>query len=114
MYERKCLECGAAFTTRYARQVVCSEACRVARKCCADAIRASRPGYFDEMYFKACVRLKRREAARRRAEFFAARDAAYARAGLPAPKIAIKDGGRIEYRGRCVGGCGPARILHCY
>jgi len=53
-----------------------------------------------EMY----VSRKSRAIAKRRAEFFAARDAAFERAGLPIPKISISSGGRIiERRGNCSG-----------
>ena len=53
-----------------------------------------------EMY----VSRKSRAIAKRRAEFFAARDAAFERAGLPIPKISVCAGGRIiERRGNCAG-----------
>jgi len=47
---------------------------------------------------------ERKEKARRRAEFFAARDAAFEKAGLPIPKIEERGGVRVERRGTCVGG----------
>ena len=47
---------------------------------------------------------ERKEKARRRAEFFAARDRAFERAGLPIPKIEERGGVRVERRGTCVGG----------
>lgn len=46
---------------------------------------------------------KRKEKARRRAAFFAARDAAFERAGLPIPKIEVRNGVRIESRGVIAG-----------
>ncbi|MBQ4385596.1 MAG: hypothetical protein II823_06750 [Kiritimatiellae bacterium] len=47
---------------------------------------------------------ERRRQSQRREEFFAARDRAFARAGLPIPVItAACDGPRIETRGRCGG-----------
>ena len=46
---------------------------------------------------------EREEKARRRAAFFAARDRAFERAGLPVPKIEIRNGVRVETRGqRCI------------
>lgn len=47
---------------------------------------------------------KLKEKARRREAFFAARDAAFEKAGLPTPKIEERGGVRVERRGTCVGG----------
>ena len=55
---------------------------------------------------------KLKEKARRRAAFFAARDAAFERAGLPIPKIEIRNGVRVETRGRVCGSpVGAARRI---
>ena len=50
------------------------------------------------------VAAERRSKAERRAEFFAARDAAFEKAGLPVPRVVERDGMRIESRGTCPGG----------
>jgi hypothetical protein len=47
---------------------------------------------------------ERKEKARRRAAFLAARDRAFEKAGQPVPKIEERGGVRIERRGTCVGG----------
>ena len=107
MTERVCPECSAAFMPRYGSQVCCGDACKKVRE----------KRLYSETKKEKAQRLtlaeKRREKAARRKAFFAARDAAFAKAGLPVPRIVIKDGGRIEYRGRCVGGYGPSRVPHC-
>ena len=51
----------------------------------------------------AALKAERAAKARRRAAFFAARDAAFERAGLPIPKIVVRDGVRIENRGVVAG-----------
>ena len=92
MHTRVCPECGAAFVTRSGTQVCCSDKCkrvRHQRKTRESDARCLRKTKADE----------REERARRRAEFFAARDAAFERAGLPIPKIEIRNGVRIENRG---------------
>ena len=92
MDPRVCPECGAAFVPRSGNQVCCGDKCRTARQ-----LRKKREEY------ARCRRKpkadEREERARRRAEFFAARDAAFKRAGLPIPKIEIRNGMRIENRG---------------
>ena len=51
----------------------------------------------------AALKAEKAVKARRRAAFFAARDAAFERAGLPIPKIEIRNGVRVETRGqRCI------------
>ncbi len=77
MNSRVCPVCGAAFLPRYGSQVCCSDKCQAARR--------------------------KQQKARRRAEFFAARDAAFERAGLPIPKIEERGSVRIERRGTCAG-----------
>ena len=101
---RTCPECDEEFMPRYGNQVCCSEECREARHRRIDReCRRRARGAID--YCKVeCVRrvslaAERKEKARRRAEFFAARDAAFERAGLPIPKIEIRNGVRIENRG---------------
>ena len=103
MHTRVCPECGAAFMPRHSNQVCCREECIKSRL--ARQIRAS----------NARIAMKRRESrntaaaerakkAARRAEFFAARDAAFEKAGQPVPKIEERGGVRVERRGTCVGG----------
>jgi len=100
MRQRICPECDAAFVPRYGGQVCCSDECKAARKKRLDADRYR----FRDQSSEIAFREDRRAKARRRAEFFAARDAAFERAGLPIPKIEERGGIRIERRGTCVGG----------
>ena len=100
MRQRVCPECGAAFAPRYGGQVCCSDKCKAARKKRLDDDRYQ----FRDQKSEIAFREERRKKARRRAEFFAARDAAFERAGLPIPKIEERGGIRIERRGTCVGG----------
>ena len=89
MIERRCPECGAAFVSRYRQQVCCSEKCKKTRmkKLTAKSRAARLP------------RKKRLSKAERRKAFFEARDAAFERAGLPIPRIVVRDGVRTEFRG---------------
>ena len=97
--QRICPECGAAFTPRNGSQVCCSDKCKAARKKRLDDDRYR----FRDQKSEIAFREERRKKARRRAAFFAARDAAFERAGLPVPKIEIRDGVRVETRGqRCI------------
>ena len=92
MDPRVCPECGAAIVPRSGTQVCCSDKCkrvRHQRKTRESNARCQRKTKADD----------REERARLRAEFFAARDAAFERAGLPIPKIEIRNGMRIENRG---------------
>ena len=109
MHTRVCPECGAEFAPRYGSQVCCNDKCRTVRHPRIDReCRRRARGAID--YCKVeCVRrvslaAERKEKARRRAEFFAARDRAFERAGLPIPKIEERGGVRVERRGTCVGG----------
>lgn len=104
MNSRVCPECGAEFAPRTGGQVCCSDKCRAARHRRIDReCRRRARGAID--YCKVeCVRrvslaAERKEKARRRAEFFAARDRAFEKAGLPIPKIEERGGVRIESRG---------------
>ena len=105
MTTRTCPECYAEFQPRYGNQVCCSDKCRAARrkrlrtrdKRASLARRAKKQ--------RQTAAAERKEKARRRAEFFAARDAAFERAGLPIPKIEERDGILTERRGHVpVGG----------
>ena len=100
MHSRVCPECGAAFMPRYGSQVCCSDECRAVRTKRLDANRYRARDQKNAIAFRE----ERREKARRRAEFFAARDRAFERAGLPIPKIEERGGVRVERRGTCVGG----------
>lgn len=120
MHERVCPECGAAFMPRNGGQVCCSDECRAERhrRLCRERNRRAR-GFYDrgskdkrvsedhEVVVERVQRMtlaeKREEKARRRAAFFAARDAAFERAGLPIPKIEVRNGVRIESRGVIAG-----------
>ena len=91
MRQRKCPECGAEFRPLHGSQVCCSDECKAARKKMLDGNR--------HRFRESAFRKERREKARRRAEFFATRDAAFERAGLPIPKIIERNGIVIERRG---------------
>lgn len=121
MHSRVCPECNEEFMPRYGNQVCCSDECRAARhqridrECRRRARGSNDRGSKDKRVSEDCevvmervqrmtLAEKRKEKARRRAEFFAARDAAFERAGLPIPKIEERGGVRVERRGTCVGG----------
>lgn len=116
MLERTCPECDAAFMPRTGREVCCSDECRAARhrridRECRRRARGSkdkrvRKDWIIERVWRMTLAAERKEKARRRAEFFAARDAAFEKAGQPIPKIEERGGVRIERRGTCVGGAG--------
>ena len=95
--QRVCPVCGAAFMPRNGQQVCCSDKCKAARKKRLDDDRYQ----FRDQKSEIAFREERRKKARRRAAFFAARDAAFERAGLPMPKIEIRNGVRVETRGQC-------------
>ena len=106
MHTRVCPECGAAFMPRNGSQVCCSDACRAARKRRLKRERRRRARSENhevdvERVQRMALAAEREEMARRRAAFFAARDAAFERAGLPIPKIEVRDGVRYESRGQC-------------
>lgn len=115
MHSRVCPECGAEFQPRTGSQVCCSDECRAARhqridRECRRRARGSKDKRVSEDCEVVVERVqrmtlaeKRKEKARRRAAFFAARDAAFERAGLPIPKIVVRDGVRIENRGVVAG-----------
>lgn len=92
---RVCLECGTAFEPRRKNQVCCCAACA--------KVRARRQAADSNAITPAALKAERATKARRRAAFFAARDAAFERAGLPIPKIEVRNGVRIENRGVVAG-----------
>lgn len=104
-----CPECGAEFVPRPSSMVCCSDECRAARhrridrECRRRARGSNDSGSKDKLVSERVQRkilaAERKEKARRRAEFFAARDAAFERAGLPIPKIEERGGVRVENRG---------------
>ena len=91
MNERRCPECGAAFAPRYGSQVCCGEKCK--------AERSKRLQAANKAATRKRPKAKPLTKAARRKAFFAARDAAFERAGLPIPRIVERDGMRVEYRG---------------
>ena len=95
MTERVCPECNAAFVPRYSQQVCCGEKCK--------AERSKRLQAANEAATRKRPKAKPLTKAARRKAFFAARDAAFERAGLPIPRIVERDGMRVEYRGRGFG-----------
>ena len=92
---RVCLECGASFEPRRKNQVCCCAACA--------KVHAHRQAADSKTVTPSALKAERAAKARRRAAFFAARDAAFERAGLPIPKIEIRNGVRIESRGVIAG-----------
>ena len=71
---------------------------------CARGGQRGSPGCGAAVQPRQTAAAERKEKAGRRAEFFAACDAAFERAGLPIPKIEERNGVIIERRGTCVGG----------
>lgn len=100
MHTRVCPECNEEFMPRYGNQVCCSDECRAARSKRQTRAWLARRAKKQRQTAAA----ERKEKARRRAAFFAACDAAFERAGLPIPKIEVRNGVRVESRGTCVGG----------
>ena len=102
--QRVCPECGAAFMPRNGQQVCCSDECKAARKKMLDDNRYQ----FRDQKSESAFREERREKARRRAEFFAARDAI-----APKPKIEIieRNGIIIERRGTVPAGCHAVGVI---
>ena len=92
---RVCLECGTSFEPRRKNQVCCCAACA--------KVRAHRQAADAQAATPSALKAERAAKARRRAAFFAARDAAFERAGLPIPKIEVRNGVRIESRGVIAG-----------
>ena len=85
---RVCPECGTSFVPTRKNQVCCCTAC--------SKVHARNDSL-------AALKAERTVKARRRAVFFAARDRAFERAGLPIPKIEVRNGVRIENRGVVAG-----------
>ena len=104
MHSRVCPECGAAFQPRYGNQVCCSDKCQAARTNRRKKLQDAKRCLYRDQTTEIAFRKARREKARRRAAFFAARDAAFEKAGLPIPRIEERGGVRVERRGTCVGG----------
>lgn len=94
--ERKCIECGAAFMPATHMQVLCSADCRRERRI---RLARDREAERNTKVARQTAAAKRKEKARRRAEFFAARDAAFERLGLPPPRIVERNGTRVAFRG---------------
>ena len=111
MEKRICPECGAEFAPSYGTQRYCSDNCSRNAEAAREAARSSARDYKLEYN----LRKERRERERRRAEFFAARDEAFAKIGLPPPRITENaDGSHTLYRGHGFGSranCGPRQLL---
>ena len=100
MEKRICPECGAEFAPSHSTQRYCSDNCSRNAEAAREAARSSARDYQLEYN----LRKERRERERRRAEFFAARDEAFAKIGLPPPRITVNaDGTRTLYRGHGFG-----------
>ena len=104
MREKICPECGAAFMPRKGSQVCCSDKCQAARTKRQKKLQDAKRCLYRDQTTEIAFRKARREKAARRAAFFAARDAAFEKAGQPVPRIEERGGVRIERRGTCVGG----------
>ena len=102
MAEKICPECGAAFMPRNGQQVCCSDKCKAARKKMLDGNRCR--------FRESAFREERRKKARRRAEFFAARDLL---APKPRTEIIYNGGVIIERRGFIPAGAGALRRVCC-
>ena len=88
---RVCPECGTTFEPRRKNQACCCAACA--------EVHAHRQAADSKTVTPSALKAEKAAKARRRAAFFAARDAAFERAGLPIPKIVVRNGVRIENRG---------------
>jgi len=90
---KECANCGEAFPVRNnpssIRKTLYCPDCRSSHH--ADIERESK--------HRRVMQRRNAEKARRLREFLAARDAAFERAGLPVPKIEVRDGKIIETRG---------------
>lgn len=106
IHDRTCPECGKAFTPTNGSQVCCSDECKASRKKMLDADRKR----FCDRKSENAFREARREKARRRAEFFAARDAI---APKPRTEIIYNGGVIIERRGFIPAGVGALRRVCC-
>ena len=71
--------------------------------CCVRKGTRTPPAADSKAVTPAALKAERAAKARRRAAFFAARDADFERAGLPIPKIVVRNGVRIENRGVVAG-----------
>lgn len=92
---RVCPECGTAFEPKRKNQICCCAACA--------KVRAHRKSADAQAVTPSALKAEKAVKARRRAAFFAARDRAFERAGLPIPKIEIRNGVRFENRGTIAG-----------
>ncbi len=92
---RVCPECDTVFEPKRKNQACCCAACA--------KVRAHRMAADAKTVSPSALKAERAAKARRRAAFFAARDAAFERAGLPIPKIVVRNGVRIENRGVVAG-----------
>lgn len=104
MNTRVCPVCDAAFVPRYGSQVCCSEGCKAARRKRLEKRQKRARLAREAKKRRHTAAAERKEKARRRAAFFAARDRAFEKAGLPIPKIEERGSVRVERRGTCVGG----------
>ncbi len=102
--EKICVECGAEFRPLHGSQVCCSDKCKAARKKRLDDNRYQ----FRDQKSESAFREERREKARRRAEFFAARDAL---APKPKTEIIERNGIIIERRGTVPAGCHAVGVI---
>ena len=90
---KECVNCGAMFP-------VANKTMVIARSLyCPDCKRCRHADYQREYKNRGSMKPRLAEKARRLREFLAARDAAFERAGLPVPKIEVRDGKIIETRG---------------
>ena len=101
---RVCPECNEEFMPRYGNQACCSDECQAARTNRLKKLQDAKRCLYRDQTTELAFRKARREKAARRAEFFAARDAAFEKAGQPVPRIEERGGVRVERRGTCVGG----------
>lgn len=94
MHSRICPVCNAAFVPRYGNQVCCSDKCQAARNNRLKKLSDANRYRFRDQKSEIAFRRERREKARRRAEFLAARDRAFEKAGQPIPQIEERGGVR--------------------
>ena len=105
MTERTCPECSAAFMPRYGSQVCCSDNCKSIRQQRLERERADRN--LEAARIKAEAKRKVEE---RRAREFRQRRRDLEWSALHTPvKVEVRDGVRIETRGRCAWGGVPGK-----
>lgn len=111
MHKRVCPVCDAAFVPRYGNQVCCSEECKAARRKRLKKRQKRARLAREAKQRRPTAAAERKEKARRRAEFLAARDLAYNAFQVPV-STRVVNGVSIEWRGQPrLGGCAVNHVM---